>query len=426
MNVRNALWIAGLGLVIALPLPAPAQVVTEGPPATATAGVQDAPASAVGTGFLRFFTQDSGSPRERLWFQSEGLLMWTKSLNIPPLVTTGPSVGPAPLATPGTLDAAGTMILVDKQIGFSTAAGGRFTLGGWVLPDAPLGVEVSYMFLGDGVGKRSLSSSGQPGSQPLSFPFFNVVNGAEAATSIALPGANGFGGTVEIRTITRLQGWEVSAGTDFGNFGRFHVTGLAGYRYLGINESLNFSTTSTDINATGIVFRTADNFSTSNAFNGAQIGLRTDLCYGPLTFNATSKVALGDIHEHTSISGVTVTNIYNNLGTPQTFNTGYLAAGTNSGTQSRDRIAIVPEFQLGTAYQPCSWLRLSLGYQGIYVNNVARPTDQIDRGINTSQFSGIVFNPTPALVGPARPALLPVAHSDFWVQGLTAGMEFKF
>ena len=87
---------------------------------------------------------------------------------------------------------------------------------------------------------------------------------------------------------------------------------------------------------------------------------------------------------------------------------------------------MVPEFQLATAFQPVSWLRLSLGYQGIYINTVARPTDQIDRGINTSQSPAFLTSPSQTLVGPARPALLPVAHSDYWVQGLTAGLEFKF
>ena len=423
MNVRNALWIAGLGSVLALPLAATAQVVTEGPPATeAPAVVQDAPASAVGTGFLRFFTQADGGSRERLWFASEGLLMWTKSLNIPPLASTGPTVGRAPLATPGTIGAVGTMVLVDKQIGFDSATGGRFTLGGWVLPDAPLGIEVSYMFLGDGTGNRRLTSTGQPGSPVLSFPFFDAANNVEAALTNPI----GFASTIDVRTATRLQGWEVTAGTDFGNFGRFHVTGLGGYRYLGIDESLTLTTSATNSAPPQVILRTTDRFTTTNAFHGGQLGLRTEYCFGAVTFNATGKVALGDIRQQTSISGSTVTNIYNGYGTPQSFNARLLATGTTSGSSGRDRIALVPEFPLGTAFQPYSWLRLSLGYQGIYLNNVARPTDQIDRGINTSQSPAFGTNPTQILVGQARPALLPVAHSDFWIQGLTAGMEFKF
>ena len=425
MNVRNALWIAGLGSVFALPLAAPAQSAIEVPPATETPTVvEDGPASAVGTGFHRFFARPDPATPQRLWFASEGLLMWTKSLNVPPLVTTGPTVGTAPLATPGTLGALGTMTFVDKQIGFDAAGGGRFTLGGWVLPDVPLGVEVSYMFLGEARGNRHLSENGLPGSQALSFPFFDAANNVQSAVPIARPGTPGFAGTIDIQTATRLQGWEASFGTDFGNFGRVHVVGLGGYRYLGVNESLGFATSSRSTNPTvGGFSQTADSFSTTNAFHGGQLGLRAEYGLGALTFNATGKVALGDIHQETNISGSTTTNFF---GTPQTFNSGFLATGTNSGTQSRDRIAVVPEFQLATAYQPVCWLRLSLGYQGIYINSVARPTDQIDRNINTSQSPAFLTSSTQTLVGPARPALFPVAHSDYWVQGLTAGMEFKF
>jgi len=325
------------------------------------------------------------------------------------------------------IDGIGTTTLVDKQIGFGPTGGGRFTFGGWVLPDAPLGLEVSYLFLGAATGGRHLSETGLPGSQALSFPFVNAANGAESSASIALATNPGFGGTVDVHTTTRLQGWEVTAGTDFGNFGRVHVIGLGGYRYLGLNESFRVSTSRMNTDPTvGEVFQTTDNFSTSNAFHGGQVGLRADIGAGPVTFNATGKVALGDVRQKTNISGSTITNDFTGFGAVQTFNSGYLATGTNSGSFGRDRIAVVPECQFAANWQPTCWLRLSLGYQFLYLSSVARPTDQIDRPINTSQSPAFLVDPSQTLVGPARPALLPVAHSDFWVQGLTAGMEFKF
>jgi hypothetical protein len=282
------------------------------------------------------------------------------------------------------------------------------------------------MFLGQATGSRHLAGDGTIASQALSFPFIDAVTGLESASPIALPVAGGFGGTADVSTTTRLQGWEVTAGTDLGYFGRVHFIGLGGYRYLGINESLNFATAALDVNQTGLIFRTNDNFSTSNAFNGGQIGLRAEYGLGGVTLNATGKVALGDIRQTTSIGGSTVTNFFNGLGAPQAFNAGFLATGTNSGTQRRDRIATVCDGQVGAGFQPVSWLRLSVGYQGIFVSSVARPTDQLDRVINTSQSPAFGFGSSQTLVGPARPALLPVAHSDFWVQGVTAGMEFRF
>jgi Putative beta barrel porin-7 (BBP7) len=435
MNVRKALWIAGLGSVFAWPMLAMAQTVTESPAATETPALLQgsptepgvAPADIAPSKLRRFFTPGDPLAQQRFWFTSEALLMWTKSLNIPPLVTTGPIDVIGTGGTVGTMGNSGTMTLVDRSVGFGPSGGGRFTFGGWVLPEVPLGLEVSYLFLGTATGSRHLSENGLPGSQALSFPFFDAANNVESSASIALPTTPGFGGTVDIRTTSRLQGWEVTAGTDFGNFGRVHVIGLGGYRYLGLNESFRLSTTRMNTDPTvGEVFRTTDDFSTSNAFHGGQLGLRAECGAGPVSFNATGKVALGDIRQKTNISGSVVTNDFNGFGTPQTFNSGLLATGTNSGSFGRDRIAVVPELQLGANWQPTSWVRLSFGYQFLYLSSVSRPTDQIDRSINTSQSPAFLLDQSQTLVGPARPFLLPVAHSDFWAQGLTAGMEFKF
>ena len=464
MTVRNALWMAGLGSVFAWPMLAMAQDVTAGLPTMATPpalmeaapttgipslmpgvaseGVETAGESPVteSAGKGRFLPRLGGLPsggvrglftpgvadgaaNSRFWFTGEGLLMWTKNMNIPPLVTTGPVVVGG---TAGVLGQPGTLPLIDKSINFGSSVGGRFTLGGWVLPDVPLGLEVSYLFLAETSGHRGLAENGMAGSRFLSVPFFDAVTNVESASPIAFPTGRGYSGTVDVRITTRLQGFEVTAGTDFGSFCGVHFVGLAGYRNLSLQENLTFSTTSTNTNPLALdVFRTTDNFHTANDFHGGQIGLRSDYCVGPVTLTSTGKVALGHMRQQTRIDGSLVTNDFNGLGVPQTFNSGYLATDTNSGTFGRDRIAIVPEFQFAAGWQPISWLRLSLGYQVLYINEVARPGDQIDRVINTSQVPAILGAPSLGLVGPARP-IAPVAHSDFWVQGLTAGLEFKF
>ena len=56
----------------------------------------------------------------------------------------------------------------------------------------------------------------------------------------------------------------------------------------------------------------------------------------------------------------------------------------------------------------------------LFLSNVARPGNQIDRTVNTTQLFG-----TPPVVGPARPAPL-FNQSDFWAQGVNVGLEFHW
>ena len=116
---------------------------------------------------------------------------------------------------------------------------------------------------------------------------------------------------------------------------------------------------------------------------------------------ATGKVALGDMQQQTRINGVLASNDFNGLGPVQTFPGGYFALPTNSGTYTRDRFAVVPEANLSVGYQVNRVISVFAGYSFLYLSNVARPGEQIDRVINPSQgtaFTGTV--PAP-LVGPA-------------------------
>ncbi len=474
MKVRHALWMAGLGIVFAWPMFAMGQIVPEGMPSTGAPPLLTAPPAlppgmpaegaapagessgdapdTVGAGSAKIlpglgglrrlpgaalaplprlrgiFTPAApgGESAARFWFTSEALLMWTKNMNIPTLVTTGPVDLVGPNGAPGLLGNAGTLPLLDKSINFTSTTGGRFTLGGWVLPDVPMGLEVSYLFLGQSSGHRALSENGAIGSRVLAIPFQDAANGGvQSSVAVATPGT-GIIGRVDLRVTTQLQGWEVTAGTDFGNLFGVHFIGLAGYRNLSLQENLTFSTTRMNNDPTvGDVFRTTDAFHTANDFNGGQLGLRSDYCVGLVTLTTTGKIALGHIRQETSSAGSLVTNINNGFGAAQTINAGYYALGTNSGFAGRDRIALVPEFQFSANWQPTAWMRLSLGYQFLFINTVARPGDQIDSFINPSQSPAINGTASQTLVGPANP-LAPVAHSDFWVQGITAGLELKF
>jgi len=68
-------------------------------------------------------------------------------------------------------------------------------------------------------------------------------------------------------------------------------------------------------------------------------------------------------------------------------------------------------------------LRLSVGYNFLCWSSVVRPGDQIDRVIDVSQIPNSGLNATPT--GLLRPAPL-VRATDFWAQGITFGVEFRY
>jgi hypothetical protein len=166
---------------------------------------------------------------------------------------------------------------------------------------------------------------------------------------------------------------------------------------------------------------------------------------GPLSLLAEGELALGDMHETVSIFGVTSisTTASNTPTTPfvtaggfpanigtgapavnTTTNTvtagGMFAQATNGGRYSRDFFAIVPEVTLKVGYDVTQHLRASVGYNFLYMNQVARPGALIDRSINPALLGLPSSN-----AGVARP-LFVFNESDFWAQGVNLSMEIRF
>jgi hypothetical protein len=100
-----------------------------------------------------------------------------------------------------------------------------------------------------------------------------------------------------------------------------------------------------------------------------------------------------------------------------------LAQQSNIGEQSNTEFAAVPEFGVTFGYQVTCNVRATVGYTFIYWPNVVRPGDQIDTRLNLSQFPTTAGPGT--LVGEAAPGR-SFNDTNFWVQGLNFGLEFRF
>ena len=77
--------------------------------------------------------------------------------------------------------------------------------------------------------------------------------------------------------------------------------------------------------------------------------------------------------------------------------------------QTRDPFAVVPEFTFSVGYDVTRNLRVFVGYTFLYLSDAVRPSEQFD-----------------ALRQSPHSSIFPIPSSDFWGQGLSFGLEFRF
>jgi hypothetical protein len=201
---------------------------------------------------------------------------------------------------------------------------------------------------------------------------------------------------------------------------------LLGFRYLRLHEDLAVAEDlTTGAAAAGLAtgltpgtrFVVSDGFRTENRFYGGQLGLAGQVRRGRLWLDVVGKLGIGSTHEVVSIDGRTTV-----MAPGQTLTTqpgGLLALPSNSGRFASDEFTVVPELGIRLGYQVGGGLRVFVGYDLLYWNEAARPGEQIDLAINTTQI------PPGTLVGVSRPA--PTGRdTNLFLHGVSAGLEFRW
>ena len=344
-----------------------------------------------------------------------------KSTPLPPVLTTFAPGSPSALAgLGGALGLAGTTILSPDHLGYDPFVGGRFILGGWLDNDQQFGLEVSGFFLANRTAGVSNFSDAN-GAPSLRVPFFNVPPGAgfplgQSSFGLAEPGFAAGGQILS----SSLQMWGAEGNALFHaiNGQDFSLSLLGGIRYLEMKENLSLISSET-IFALASKFTGTDTFGTRNQFYGANLGVTAQAQFGQFYGSLVAKVALGDDHESVTVHGV------NSLTVPPTMASGGIfAQSTNIGRRSRDEFCVVPEVQLKVGVNLSSRISAFAGYDFLYMSNVIRPGDQIDRTLNFT--SNATLNGGAAgLVGAARPE--PQFNgSGFWAQGISLGFQIEF
>jgi Putative beta barrel porin-7 (BBP7) len=373
-----------------------------------------------------------GTDKARRWYGSaDYLLWWFKDSPVPvPLLTTTSNPGSMPVAAFN--DSNTSVLLGNESLGGGVHQGARFTLGYWIDDGRQIGLEGGYFFLADKTTVRSAASSGQPGAPVLAVPFFDEDASAENTFVVASPG--GFAGAAVLSLTSRLQSAELQGVVQAFDATNLHVEVLFGGRFAELTENLSFATSSTGISDpnTDLILNTVDQFNVRNDFYGWQVGTRAQARWGNFEFRASAKLALGDMHQVANLNGFAVTNFFNApaggpfTGVPAQVvpGSGAFVQPSNQGRFSRDSFAVAPEVGVTLGYRLTDGLRVFAGYDFLYLSEVLRPGDQIDRGINFSQTVQSAIAGNAAAVG-SRPAPTLVG-SDFWAQGIHLGLELRY
>ena len=314
------------------------------------------------------------------------------------------------------------------------------TVGSWLDDTHSYAVEGSGFLLQQHAAlynSRS-DSSGSPGQR---IPLFNsetyssggvgmAVTPQEDGVPVSLPGE--LVGDASFRST--LDFWGVGA-TGVANIYRdsnVEVSGLGGFRYLNLTEafSLNMHINGLPNSLYGMQSGwLADNFKTENEFFGGTLGIRGRYSYGPFWAQGTTLLGIGLSHESEAISGAFQDyNVPAVTGAPGVVNgqiplkegpNGVFAQPSNEGHRSTNKFAVVPEVDLKLGYDITPNVQLTVGYNFIYYSSVLRPTDHIDRSLS----KGLPFGQDPTSTnGPVA----KMHTTDFYAQGLTVGVGFKF
>jgi hypothetical protein len=330
-------------------------------------------------------------PDYHSWARFDYLVWWLKDAPLP-----------VPLAATAALDTPGATVLYGGQEqDYGAFHGGRVVAGFWVDCEGILGFEGS----GFTTERRSspFRSTGLAADTPVVVPVLN----ADLSTNfleISVPGT--FTGTLVIDNSIRFWGYNADTLLTVGRSSNWELQLLSGFRYLNLTEQLHLAAATTEI-ATGASVVLNDAFRTRNDFYGGEIGFRTRF-NGPIAFlELGAKVAFGATRQQVNISGQgTLTD--GGGATAAAF--GLFAQPSNIGPHERTEFAVIPEAHLRVGVELSSHLKVSLGYDFLYINDAVRPGTHIDPVVD---------------LGGVRPAFT-FDSTDFYAHGFSLGLEIRY
>jgi hypothetical protein len=357
------------------------------------------------------FTEGPAADCSRIWASGEYLLWWIKDSPLPvPLVTTGPAGSLSIIGNPGT-----AVVFGNQSLDYGTFSGGRVTAGGWLDSGRVLGFEASAFLLERRAQYLQIASAN--GIPPLAIPYVDT-----AGTPSSIPFAiSGRLGAAQIGSSAQLWSADAVGLLNLSGNDRWSWDLIGGFNYLDLSEKLDMTFREATLAAGGFISQAHDRFDARNQFYGGRLGSRVGVAFGRLSFEATGTVDLGSMHEVVDIQG---DRFISGGGFNRNTGAGIFAQQSNIGRHVQDQFAVIPQVQVQAAAQLTTALRATVGYNFLYIDRVVRPGNTIDSTINALQdtlANHIFLND----FGPGRPASIS-RQSDFWAQGVSFGLEFRY
>jgi hypothetical protein len=296
-------------------------------------------------------------------------------------------------------------------------------------PVKTLGFEVSGFFIPDRIENTVISS----GSQDIARPFNDSIIRGENSLIVASPGV--FTGQVGLRTTSQLWGLDVGPLLRVVESGSWSLDQTIGFKVLGLDESFAVNSRTTAL-PNGIIafngtnFTTGgtsiidDTFTTRNRFFGGSLGGRLNYDGDRLSASFGWRIAGGIAQQQSQIAGTT--RFITPQGASTVINGGFLVNPALISTQKNSEFALAGDVNVKLGYRVTSRVLATVGYEYAHVTRFVRPDENLSR-----DFSSNVLATSPNFGqnlagGGVRPTTPRFTPSDFWLQGLSFGLQIKY
>jgi hypothetical protein len=366
------------------------------------------------------YFDNNNAPLRHYWGRAEYLLWWEKNLPLRTVLGTIPNADAALLELPPN---AITPRFGNDSVSFGALSGVRLELGVALDEAACWGVSAEFFQLEHATRGASLSSDGT-GSPPLGPVFFDPAINRQVIVLFANPGINS--GTAGDIVSNRLWGAEIDLRRRLPQLFSDRCDFLLGYRHIGFDESLDAGGTAvflSGIPSPNSTINYLEHFGVHNNFDGAIVGLESEFDVWRFFLDLRGKFGIGNVHETTSVNGVT--NFISTLpGTPsQQFAGGILAQPTNSGNLTRNRIDFLGEITVNAGVR--FWdnhAKAYIGYNFLGLSKIAR-VDQLVGNVDSTIVPSL--QGSMRTLGVSQP-FSKVDDGRYYVEGLNLGLAFEF